>query len=582
MLYPTNWKSRVVSHGEYNMSDGRFPTRSIAKSPTGISGFDDLTLGGLPTGRPTLVCGTAGCGKTLFAATFLVHGARELDEPGVFVSFEERPSDIIENVASLGFDLDTLIESNKVVIEHIAVDPSEVAEIGDFDLEGLFLRLELAIDSIGAKRVVLDTIESLFSAFTNQAVLRAEIRRLFDWLKDRGLTTVITGERGDGALTRQGLEEYVSDCVLLLDHRVQNQISTRRLRIVKYRGSSHGTNEYPFLIDQDGFSVLPVSSLGLNHRVFDERVSTGVPDLDAMIGGGGFHRGSSILISGVAGSGKSSLAASFVDAACKAGQRTVIFSFEESQEQTVRNMRSLGIDLGKHVADGRLKYVAARPTFYSLEMHLALMLREAMTFRPDIFVLDPLSAFTETGNRSEVHAMLLRVVDFLKSEGITGVLTHLTQNGQTVVETESGLSSLMDAWILLLNRESNGEFNRELYLLKARGLSHSNQVREFIMDDNGIRLLLPYTGQGNALTGAARRVAEAEDRRQERLREVEAEKAQHLIEQRRRRALAQIEVLRSELEADEVELKGLVSTEADRRAQVETDEAEMRTSRSSS
>ncbi|PIO96538.1 circadian clock protein KaiC [Pleomorphomonas carboxyditropha] len=561
------------------MSDSRLPTKSIAKSPTGISGFDDLTLGGLPTGRPTLVCGTAGCGKTLFAATFLVHGARELGEPGVFVSFEERPSDIVDNVASLGFDLEALIESEKVIIEHIAVDPSEVAEIGDFDLEGLFLRLELAIDTIGAKRVVLDTIESLFSAFTNQAVLRAEIRRLFDWLKDRGLTTVITGERGDGALTRQGLEEYVSDCVLLLDHRVQNQISTRRLRIVKYRGSSHGTNEYPFLIDQGGFSVLPVSSLGLNHRVLDERVSTGVHDLDAMIGGGGFHRGSSILISGVAGSGKSSLAASFVDTACKAGQRAVFFSFEESEDQTVRNMRSLGIDLGEHLAAGRMKYVAARPTFYSLEMHLALMLREAMAFRPDIFVLDPLSAFTETGNRSEVHAMLLRIVDFLKSEGITGVLTHLTQNGQTVIETDSGLSSLMDAWILLLNRESNGEFNRELYLLKARGLSHSNQVREFVMDSDGIRLMLPYMGQGKALTGAARRVAEAQERRQERLREIEAEKAQHLIEQRRRRTLAQIEILRSELEADEAELRGLVETETDRRTQIETDEAEMRQSR---
>ncbi len=561
------------------MPESHHSTRSIAKSATGISGFDDLTLGGLPTGRPTLVCGTAGCGKTLFAATFLVHGARELDEPGVFVSFEERPSDIIENVASLGFDLDALIASEKIVIEHIAVDPSEVAEIGDFDLEGLFLRLELAIDSIGAKRVVLDTIESLFSAFTNQAVLRAEIRRLFDWLKDRGLTTVITGERGDGALTRQGLEEYVSDCVLLLDHRVQNQISTRRLRIVKYRGSSHGTNEYPFLIDQGGFSVLPVSSLGLNHRVFDERVSSGVPDLDGMIGGGGFHRGSSILISGVAGSGKSSLAASFVDAACKAGQRALYFSFEESQEQTVRNMRSLGIDLGQHIANGKLKYVAARPTFYSLEMHLALMLREAITFRPDIFVLDPLSAFTETGDRSEVHAMLLRIVDFLKSEGITGVLTHLTQSGQTVIETESGLSSLMDAWILLLNRESNGEFNRELYLLKARGLSHSNQVREFVMSHDGIRLLLPYMGQGSALTGAARRAAEAEERREERQREIEAEKAQFMIEQRRRRALAQIDILRSELDADETELRGILEAEELRRKQVETDEAEMRRSR---
>lgn len=350
--------------------------KGIEKSLTGIDGFDDLTLGGLPTGRPTLVCGTAGCGKTLFASTFLINGARDYGEPGVFVTFEERPKDIAANVASLGFDLEKLVAEEKIAFEHIAVDPAELAEIGDYDLEGLFLRLELAIDTVGAKRVVLDTIESLFSAFSNPAILRAEIRRLFDWLKERGMTTVITAERGDGALTRQGLEEYVSDCVLLLDHRVHNQISTRRLRIVKYRGTAHGTNEYPFLIDEDGFSVLPVSSLGLNHKVFEERISSGVPDLDKMLSGGGFHKGSSILLSGVAGSGKSTLAATFVHAACKRGERAIYFSFEESAAQTVRNMRSVGIDMGRWIDDGLLKHVAARPTFYSLEMHLAVMLRE--------------------------------------------------------------------------------------------------------------------------------------------------------------------------------------------------------------
>ena len=333
----------------------------IKKSPTGIEGFDELTLGGLPTGRPTLVCGSAGCGKTLFASTFLLNGAREFDEPGLFVTFEERPVDIVSNVASLGFGMDDLIAEGKIQIEHIAVDPAELAEIGDYDLEGLFLRLELAIDEIGAKRIVLDTIESLFSAFTNPAILRAEIRRLFDWLKDKGMTTVITGERGDGSLTRQGLEEYVSDCVLLLDHRVYNQISTRRLRIVKYRGTAHGTNEYPFLIDSDGFSVLPVSSLGLNHKVSEERIRSGVPDLDDMLVGGGFYRGSSILVSGVAGSGKSSLSACFAAAACEAGERALYFSFEESSDQTVRNMRSIGVDLKPWMDQGLFRHIAARP-----------------------------------------------------------------------------------------------------------------------------------------------------------------------------------------------------------------------------
>ncbi|MDD1530528.1 KaiC 1 [Bradyrhizobium sp. WBOS7] len=534
-------------------------TEGITKSATGIEGFDDLTLGGLPTGRPTLVCGSAGCGKTLFASTFLFNGARLYDEPGVFVTFEERPVDIVANVESLGFDLQGLIDQSKIHIEHIAIDPSEVAEIGDYDLEALFLRLEFAVDQIGAKRIVLDTIESLFSAFSNPAILRAEIRRLFDWLKQKGLTAVITGERGDGSLTRQGLEEYVSDCVILLDHRVDNQISTRRLRIVKYRGTAHGTNEYPFLIDEDGFSVLPVSSLGLGHKVFDERISTGVPDLDAMLTGGGFYRGSSILLTGVAGSGKSSLACMMADAACKRGERALYLSFEESEAQTVRNMKSIGTDLDKWLKRGQLRYIAARPTFYSLEMHLAIMLREIGRFKPQLVVLDPISAFTGSADIAEVQAMLLRIVDYLKSNGITAVFTHLASVQQA--ETDAGLSSLMDGWILLLNREANGEFNRELYLLKARGISHSNQVREFVMSDSGIHLLEPYLGEGGALTGSARRNEEARARRAETERQAEVSRVQDQVTQRRRRALAQIEALNADIEADEAELKRLIRTE---------------------
>ncbi|RXH20559.1 circadian clock protein KaiC [Bradyrhizobium guangzhouense] len=534
-------------------------TEGITKSLTGIEGFDDLTLGGLPSGRPTLVCGSAGCGKTLFASTFLFNGARLHDEPGVFVTFEERPVDIVANVESLGFDLQGLIDQSKIVIEHIAIDPSEVAEIGDYDLEALFLRLEFAVDQIGAKRIVLDTIESLFSAFSNPAILRAEIRRLFDWLKQKGLTAVITGERGDGSLTRQGLEEYVSDCVILLDHRVDNQISTRRLRIVKYRGTAHGTNEYPFLIDEDGFSVLPVSSLGLGHKVFDERISTGVPDLDAMLTGGGFYRGNSVLLTGVAGSGKSSLACKMADAACQHGERTLYLSFEESEAQTVRNMKSIGTDLGRWLKSGQMRYIAARPTFYSLEMHLAIMLREINRFKPQLVVLDPISAFTGAADMTEVQAMLLRIVDYLKSNGITAVFTHLANVEQA--STDAGLSSLMDGWILLLNREANGEFNRELYLLKARGIAHSNQVREFVMSSSGIHLLEPYLGDGGALTGSARRSEEARARRAEAERRADVGRLQDQVTQRRRRALAQIEALNADIEADEAELKRIVKAE---------------------
>ena len=553
--------------------------QGIRKSPTGISGFDELTHGGLPAGRPTLVCGTAGCGKTLFASTFLLNGASKFGEAGVFVTFEERPTDIVSNVASLGFDLQAMVDSGRIAIEHIAIDPAELAEVGDYDLEGLFLRLEFAIDQVGAKRIVLDTIESLFSAFTNPAILRAEIRRLFDWLKEKGITAVITGERGDGSLTRQGLEEYVSDCVILLDHRVQNQISTRRMRIVKYRGSAHATNEIPFLIDQDGFSVLPVSALGLGHHVSTERISSGVPDLDAMLSGGGFYRGSSILLSGVAGSGKSSLAACFAAAACRAGERALYFSFEESAEQTVRNMRSIGIDLQPHIDSGALRYTAARPTLYSLEMHLAVILREIERVKPSIVVLDPISAFIGSGDGLEVHAMMLRIVDYLKSAQITAVFNHLTDVLEGSARTEVGLSSLMDAWILLLNRESGGEFNRELYLLKARGISHSNQVREFVMSNSGIRLVPPYVGGGQALTGTARVAEEARRQQEETRRRTEVETLAEQLEQRRRKATAEIEALQAELAADEAQLRRVLESEKDYLRQLELDQQKIQISR---
>jgi circadian clock protein KaiC len=553
-------------------------SRGIHKAATGIEGFDELTLGGLPAGRPTLVCGSAGCGKTLFASTFLVNGARKFDEAGVFVTFEERPQDIVENVASLGFGVGDLIDEGKIAFEHISVDPSQLAEVGDYDLEGLFLRLELAIDAVGAKRVVLDTIETLFSAFSNEAVLRAEIRRLFDWLKERNLTTVITGERGDGALTRQGLEEYVSDCVVLLDHRVTNQVSTRRLRIVKYRGTAHGTNEYPFLIGEEGFSVLPVSSLGLDHLVSTERISSGVPDLDAMLTGGGFHRGSSILLSGVAGSGKSTIAASFAAAACARGERAVYFSFEESAGQTIRNMKSVGIDLQPFVDAGTLLLHPSRPTFFSLEMHLAVMLREIARFKPTLVVLDPISAFMDSGDHLEVQAMLLRIIDFLKTHGVSGVFTHLAHD-QNLTQTDAGLSSLMDAWILLLNRETGGEFNRELYLLKARGIAHSNQVREFVMSSEGIKLTPPYLGESGALTGSARRAEEAKARRAEAVRRNEAATAKRRVENRRKRIEAQIAALRAELADEELENETLAGDETRRLAQVQEDATIMSRSR---
>lgn len=476
----------------------------LAKTPTGISGLDEITYGGLPSGRPTLICGTAGCGKTLFSLEFIVRGALEYNEPGVFMAFEEKAEELATNVASLGFDLKKLEKDKLIRLDYVHVDKNEIAETGEYNLEGLFIRLGYAIDSIGAKRVVLDTIENLFSGLSNQAILRAEIRRLFQWLKEKGVTAVITGERDGQSLTRQGLEEYVSDCVILLDHRVIEQISTRRLRVVKYRGSLHGTNEYPFLIDDDGISVLPVTSLNLDKPVSSERLSSGIPSLDEMLTKGGFFKGSSILVSGTAGTGKTSVAASFANAACSRNEKCLFFAFEESPQQIIRNMKSIGMNLQQHLDKGRLKFYASRPTLYGLEMHLVAIHKAIRKFKPQVVVLDPITNLITVGSVSEVKSMLVRLIDFFQAEQITVMFTALSLNNIVNEQTDEGVSSLVDAWILIRDIESNGERNKGLYIMKSRGMAHSNQVREFVITEKGLELVDVFIGPEGVLTGSAR------------------------------------------------------------------------------
>lgn len=480
------------------------PASMLQKSSTGIFGLDEITGGGLPLGRPTLICGSAGCGKTLMSMEYIVRGALEFNEPGVFMAFEEKAEELAMNVASLGFDLNQLIADKMIKIDHVRIERSEIEETGEYDLDGLFIRLGYAIDSIGAKRVVLDTIENLFSGLSNQNLLRSELRRLFSWLKEKGVTAIITGERGDKALTRQGLEEYVSDCVILLDHRINNQISTRLLRVVKYRGSTHGTNEYPFLIDEEGISVLPVTSLTLDMEVSTERVTSGITSLDHMLGGHGFYKGSSILVSGTAGTGKTSIAASFVDANCQEGRKCLYFAFEESPMQIQRNMESIGIDLKQHVRKGMLEFHASRPTLFGLEMHLVSIHKKIKRFKPDIVVLDPITNLITVGSVSEVKAMLIRLVDFLQNEGITVLFTALALNNTLNEQTDEGISSLVDSWLLIRDIEFNGERNRGMYVMKSRGTGHSNQVREFIINENGLDLVDVYLGPEGVLTGSAR------------------------------------------------------------------------------
>lgn len=532
--------------------DNRYPL--LPKTPTGISGLDEITGGGLPTGRPTLIAGEAGCGKTLMSLEFIVKGALNYNEPGVFMAFEEKTDELAMNVGSLGFDLEQLQKDKKIRLDHVHIEKSEIEETGEYDLDGLFIRLGYAIDSIGAKRVALDTIENLFSGLNNQAILRAELRRLFHWLKEKGVTAIITAERGEGLLTRQGLEEYVSDCVIVLDHRVINQISTRRLRIVKYRGSVHGTNEYPFLIDGDGISVLPVTSLKLEKAISTGRISSGIPALDHMLGGKGFFKGSSILVSGTAGTGKTSIAAYFANQACNDGKRCIYFAFEESPRQIIRNMKSIGMDLEKHEKEGLLQFHASRPTLYGLEMHLVAIYKMIKNYKPEVVILDPITNLITVGSVSEVKAMLIRLIDFLQDEQITVLFTALTLNTIVSEQTDEGVSSLVDAWLLVRDIEFNGERNRGMYIMKSRGMKHSNQVREFVITDKGLDLVEVYLGPDGILTGSAREAQMIKEETGVALHDYAITAKDREINRKRKVLEAKISSLQTEFESVEEEL----------------------------
>jgi circadian clock protein KaiC len=552
--------------------------KPLAKTATGINGLDDITTGGLPAGRPTLVAGNAGCGKTLLGIEFLVKGAIEYDEPGVLMSFEESIPDLIQNVASLGYDLENLIKKKKLAVDHIKIERHEIEETGAYDLEGLFIRMGHAIDSINAKRIVLDTLESLFGGFQDDTILRAELRRLFHWLKDKGITTIITGERGELTLTRQGLEEYVSDCVILLDHRVEDQISTRHLRVVKYRGSTHGTNEYPFLIDNDGITVMPITSLKLNKIVSSKRVSSGIVELDIMTGGG-FYEGSNILVTGTAGTGKTSMASYFVDAACNRKERALFIAFEESPPQIIRNSRSIGLDLQKHLDSGLLKFEASRSTSLGLEMHLATIYKQIEQFNPQVVVVDPITNLITSGNVLGVRAMLGRLMDMLKQKGVTALFTSLTQGGTNLEQTEYGVSSFVDTWLLLRDIESNGERNRVIHVLKSRGTKHSNQVREFVISDEGIHLIDVYMGPEGMLTGTARIVQMSRDESEAIKHRNGIASKQHKIENRQHILKAQIANLTEELRGEQEELQQIRQIQKERNVAEQHERTALQSSR---
>jgi circadian clock protein KaiC len=539
------------------MAREKSSTKSVElpKAPTGISGFDDITYGGLPKGRPTLVAGGAGSGKTMLAMEFIVHGALEFNDPGVYVTFEENVKDLKNNFASLGFDLEKLIESKKIAIDHVFVERNQIEETGEYNLEALFIRLGYAIDSIGAKRVALDTIEVLFAGLRNDAVVRSELLRLFRWLKDRGITAVVTGERGEKTLTRYGLEEYIADCVIILDNRVSNELSTRRIRIVKYRGSRHGTDEYPFLIGKDGITIFPITSIKTDYKISKERVSTGIEGMDRMLGDKGYFRGTSVLISGTAGTGKSSFAAIYVDAACRRGEKCLYFAFEETQDQIIHNMGSIGLDLRQWVEKGLLKFHVTRPSLYGLEMHLVMMEDEIKKYEPKNVVIDPITDLSAVGGGREVKSMITRLNDLMKSNGVTILYTDLIRGDLAPEHPAMYISSLIDTWMLLRNFEYNGERNRGLTILKSRGMPHSNQIKEFVISSEGIELIQPYIGPSGVLMGSAKASREAKDN----LEVLDARRnVEHLhskLEEKQKEMDARVAALKAQYKAEENELK---------------------------
>jgi circadian clock protein KaiC len=552
----------------------------LKKTPTGIQGLDDISGGGVPTGRTTLLCGGPGCGKTLLGLEFLVHGVEEFNEPGVLIAFEESTEEVARNVASLGYDLKALSDRKMLFMDHVRIDPSEIEETGEYDLEGLFVRLQHAVDTVGAKRVMLDTPEALYSCFSNTYILRLEIQRVFRWLKDRGLTAIVTAEKGDnGSLTRHGFEEYISDCVILLDHRISEQISTRRMRIVKYRGTSHRADEYPFLINESGISILPVTSLTLEHKVSAKRIATGIADLDRMMGGKGYYEGSTILVSGTAGSGKTNLAAEFADAACRRGERCLFISFEESGDQLFRNVASLGIDLDQWVKKNLLFFRAWRPTHFEIEMHLLRIQQLVQELKPQIVVVDPVTNLGINSSQRDARSLLMRVIDFLKARGLTCLFTGLTKGGRNLEATEESISSLIDTWLLLRDAEYNGERNRCLYILKSRGMAHSNQLREFVMTSHGIKLLPVYVGGGQVLMGSSRLAQEARDHAEALARRKETDLRQEQLERKRAALRAQIDAMKAELEVEEQQMEQTVRQEQQRQKSLDIERKEMAFSR---
>ena len=476
------------SNSKKNIAETELSITKLPKSLTGIQGLDDITYGGIPQNRPTLLVGSIGTGKTIFAMEYIINGITMFNEPGVFMTFEEQTDELQINVTSMGYNLSKLIADNKIYLEHLHIDHREIQATGKYDIEGLFIRIEMAIEKVKAKRIVLDALDTLFIGLDSQ-ILRSEIKRLFFWLKEKKVTAIITSEVGDIFLTRLGFEEVVADCVIELNNRLNNQISTRRLRIVKYRGSYHSTNEYPFMIDHKGITIFPIISEAPQIIVSNERISSGIKQIDEMLDGRGFYVGSSILVSGSAGTGKSSIAASFIKDVCEKKGTALYCAFEEAPNQIKRNMASIGIFLEPYEKSGNLHFYYSRPTLQTLELHFIAIKKLIKQINPSVVILDPITNLMIENINSDIRTMLTRFVDYLKMEQITVLLTAtLTVSSLELIQSNEGISSMVDTCIMIQEKNIIDSRRRTLYIMKSRGICNSKKEVEFIITSEGISI----------------------------------------------------------------------------------------------
>ena len=531
------------------MTKGKVKSSSDIVS-TGVKGLDDVLGGGIPQGHAMLLVGKPGTGKSILSMEYLLHGIELHKENGVYISFEESEKQIISNAASFGWKFEEMVKKNKLAISYIDMQPEQMRTVGDYDLSALILRVKGAIKKVNARRVVIDGINNLLSTFDDERIIRSDLLRLIREIKEVNATIFITGERGHDSWSKMGFEEYLADGLMHLDNRTDGNYQTREIQVVKCRGINHYTGKSPFIINSEGMSIRPLITADFDYKVLKSRVSTGIADIDNMLGGKGLYRGSTVYITGPSGAGKTSISSSFANGACSRGERALFLAFEESSDQIIRNMKSIGLSLDKWVNEKLLYFYTARATTNSLEGHLDNIMTMVREVEPTCVVLDPISAFRPIANENETKLMLIRLNDYLRARKITTVFTALSSDGEYSEHADVQLSSIADTWIVVRIMDYKGERNNVMQLMKSRGMSHSRQMKEMYFTGNGLKLQNVYQGPEGVLTGAARIGQEKYEKLKEARNVIEIDKNRKKIERKKSLLEASIEALKHEYEEE--------------------------------